>query len=48
MSTKNKNIKIKREVDGKISPYSCCINWGFKKFETIDGEELSHLLESLI
>ena len=47
MSTKNKNIKIKREIDGKTSLYSCYINGSFKKFKAIDGEKLSHLLESL-
>ena len=31
-----KNIEIKRKEDGKINPYSCCIDCGFKKFETIN------------
>ena len=35
MFTKNKNIKIKRKIDRKINFYSCCIDCGFKKFETI-------------
>ena len=33
---------------GKISLYSCGIDYGFKTFETIDEEKLSYLLESLI
>ena len=45
MITKNKIIKIKRVIDGKINVYSRC---GFKKFDkTIDEEELGYLLESL-
>ena len=33
---KNHNIKLKREIDGKISLYSHCIGCAFKKFATID------------
>ena len=29
------NIKIKREINGKII-YSYCVNYGFKKSETIN------------
>ena len=42
--TKNSNIKIKDELAGKINLYSSFIECGFKKFETIDKEELSNLL----
>ena len=41
MSTKNSNIKIKHEIDGKINLYSRCIACRFKKFKTNDKEELS-------
>ena len=34
--TKNKNIKIKRKIDGNINLYSRCIDCSFKKFENID------------
>ena len=40
-----KNIKIKRQTDGKINIYSRCIDCGFEKFQTIDIEELSDLLK---
>ena len=30
--TNNCNIKIKREIDGKINLYSPCIDCGFEKF----------------
>ena len=43
--TKNNNIKIKREIDGKNNYYSRCIDCGFKKFETIKENELSDLLK---
>ena len=36
----NNVIKIKCEIDGKINLYSYCIDCGFKKFETIDKDEL--------
>ena len=39
----NNNIKIDRE----INRYSYCIDCSFKKFETIDKEKISDLLESL-
>ena len=48
MFAKNKNIKIKRKIDGISNLFSRCIDCGFKKFETIDEEELSYLLESSI
>ena len=38
MSTKNRIIKIKREIDGKSNPYFCCTDCGFKKFQNIDEE----------
>ena len=43
--TKNKYTKIKFKVDRKINLYYCCIDCGFKKFETIDKKELSDLLK---
>ena len=48
MFTKNTHIKKKREIDGKINFCSRCIDCAFKKFGTINEEELSYLLESLI
>ena len=33
MFTKNKNFKMKLEIDGKINLYSNCIDCGFKKSE---------------
>ena len=48
MLTKSRNIKIKRKIDGKINLYFCCIDSGFKKFETIDEEKLSYSLKGLI
>ena len=48
MFTKSRNIRIKYKIDGKANLYSFCINCGFKKFESIDEEELSYLLETLI
>ena len=44
MFTKNKNTKIKLKIDGE----RLLINRGFRKLKTIDEEELSYLLESLI
>ena len=43
--TKNKNIKIKHKVDGKINLCSRWVDWGFKKFETINKGDLSYLLK---
>ena len=43
MFTRNRNIKIKREIDGKDNFYSHCIDCGFKKCKTIDEKELSDL-----
>ena len=39
---RKRNIKLKCKLDGKINLYSGC---GFKKFDTIDEEELSYLLK---
>ena len=43
--TKNSDIEIKGEIDGKISLYSYCIDCGFKQFETTDYEKISNLLK---
>ena len=43
--TKNNNIKIKRGIDGKSNLYPHCIDCGFKKFETIDKEELTDFVK---
>ena len=40
----NYNIKLKREIDGKISLYSHCIGCAFKKFATTDTRKISDLL----
>ena len=45
--TKNYNIKIECEIDGKINLYSHCFACGFKKFESIEKEELSYFFENL-
>ena len=45
--TKNSDIEIKGEIDGKISLYSYCIDCGFKQFETTDYEKISNLLNYL-
>ena len=42
---KNNNIKIKHKIDGKTNLYSVCIEYGFKKCDTIVKEELSDLLK---
>ena len=44
MFTKNKIIKMKHKIDQKANLYSRCTDCGFKKFGTIDEEELSDLL----
>ena len=44
---RNKNIKVKHEIDGKINLSCRHIYCGLKKFATIDKEELGYLLESL-
>ena len=41
MITKNKSIKIKREIGGKINLYSYGIDCCFKKIASVDKEELS-------
>ena len=48
MFTKNNNINLKFKIDAKINLYSGCIGCGFKKFATIDKEELRDLLRYLI
>ena len=41
------NIKLKHEIDGKINLYSRYIGRGFKKFATVDEEEISDLLKKV-
>ena len=41
--TKNNNIKTNYKLDEENNLYSCCIDCGFKKFETIDKKQLSSL-----
>ena len=43
MFSENKNIKVKRKIDGKINIYSRCNDCSFKKFPAIDKEKLSDL-----
>ena len=43
----NINIKLKREIDGKINLYSRCNDWSFKKFATIDEDEIGDLLKKV-
>lgn len=38
MFTKNRNIKLRRENDGKINLYFHCLDCNFKKFAIIDEE----------
>ena len=45
MFTKNRNIKVKRKIDGKTDLYSHSIDCSFKKFKTVDKEELCDLLK---
>ena len=45
MYTKDRNIK-KREIERKINLYSRCIDFGLKKFETIDEKEITYLLKA--
>ena len=47
MQTKWKNLLINLFIN-LFNLFSRCTDCGFKKFATIDEEELSHLLESLI
>ena len=44
----NRNIKIRRKIDGKINLYSLCTDCSFKLFENVDEEELSYLFKGLI
>ena len=46
--TKDKEIKTKRKIDGKISFNFHCIDYGFKMFATNDEKELSDLIKVLI
>ena len=48
MFTKNNNIKVKHDIDGKFNLYSPCNDFSFKKFAIIDKEKLSDLLKDLI
>ena len=41
--TNNSNIKTKQELEGKTNNYSYCVNYGFKKFGTIDKKELVYI-----
>ena len=41
--TNNNDIKVKHEIDGKISIYYLFIDCGCIKFETIGKEEISFL-----
>ena len=43
---RNRDIKIKCKIDGKNNLYCCSMDCGFKKFETIDEEDLSYLLKA--
>ena len=45
---KNRDTKIKREIDGTSNLYSRCIDCSFKKHETTVEKEFIYLLESLI
>ena len=45
--TKNKDIKAKHEIDGKIIIYSCSNDYSFKKLVTIDKEEITDLLKKI-
>ena len=40
---KKGNIKIYREIDGKINFYSCYVDCGFQNCESIDEEKLKYL-----
>ena len=46
MFTNNNNIKLKQEINGKIILYSHCIGCSFKKFTTINNEEIGVLLKN--
>ena len=37
--------KSKTKIDGKIDLSTCCNDYSFKEFTTIDKEELSDLLK---
>ena len=41
------NIKVKRKIDRKINLYSQCNVCSFKKFSTIDKEEISNILKKV-
>ena len=44
MFSKNSNITIKRKIYGERNLYSRSMDCGFKKFKTIDKEQLSYIL----
>ena len=50
MFTKKNNIKLKPKIDKKkkINLYFHCIDCGFKRFDSINKEELRVLLKDLI
>ena len=45
MFIKKRSIRIKRKIDGNTNFYSRCIDCDFKRFETINEEELNYLLK---
>ena len=47
MFAKNSNIKLKRKIDGNIIFYSQCNVFSFKKFATIDEEEICNILKKV-
>ena len=47
MFAKNSNIKLKRKIDGNINFYSQCNVFSFKKFATIDEEEICNILKKV-
>ena len=44
-SKKNINVKIKQKIDGKFVLNFCSIDFGCKKYETINKNKLSNLLK---
>ena len=43
--TYNNNVGVKHKIDGKISPYSYCID--IDKFKSTNKEQLRDLIKSL-
>lgn len=41
------NIELKYEIDGMVSLYSDCVDYGFKKIAATDGKDLNYYLENL-